>query len=170
MKSISSNSQLSSSQQGAPNAKVALILARWHNDIVDQFKQSFLQEFEARDQREVVIFEVPGAFEIPLLAKQLASTGEYAGIATAALVVDGGIYRHEFVAAAVIDGLMQAQMETGVPVFSGVLTPHDFTSKEREAFFKDHFVIKGKEVAQACLDTLLCYQQMGGVADIACVR
>ena len=100
------------------------------------------------------MFEVPGAFEIPLRVKQLAETEEYAGIVAAGLVVDGGIYRHEFVATAVIDGLMKVQLETGVPVFSGVLTPHDFMSEGRQAFFREHFVIKGQEAAAACLGIL----------------
>jgi len=69
-------------------------------------------------------------------------------------VVDGGIYRHEFVAHAVIDGLMRAQMDTGMPVFSAVLTPHHFHGEEHHAYFKEHFVKKGQEAAQACAQTL----------------
>jgi 6,7-dimethyl-8-ribityllumazine synthase len=72
-------------------------------------------------------FELPGAFEIPLHAKVLAKTGKYAGI-VGGLVVDGGIYRHDFVAQSVISALMQVQLDTEVPVFSAVLTPHHFHS------------------------------------------
>lgn len=57
-------------------------------------------------------FEVPGVFEIPLQAKLLAKSGRYACIVAAGFVVDGGIYRHEFVSEAVINGLMQLQLET----------------------------------------------------------
>ena len=70
----------------------------------------------------------------------------------AALVVDGGIYRHEFVAQAVLNGLMQVGLETNVPVLSAVLTPHHFHSHaEHQAFFEEHFRVKGREVAQACM-------------------
>jgi 6,7-dimethyl-8-ribityllumazine synthase len=57
-----------------------------------------------------MLIEVPGAFEIPLqgVKSKLAETVEYAGIVAAGLVVDGGIYRHEFVATAVINGLMNS--------------------------------------------------------------
>ncbi|MFP3562323.1 6,7-dimethyl-8-ribityllumazine synthase, partial [Paraburkholderia sp. SIMBA_049] len=78
-----------------------------------------------------------GAFEIPLHAKRLAQTGRYAGIVAAGLVVDGGIYRHDFVATAVIDGLMQVQLETGTPVFSVVLTPHHFHGEEHVKYFRE---------------------------------
>ena len=85
-------------------------------------------------------------------------SGTYAAAVVAAgLVVDGGIYRHEFVATAVIDGLMRAQMDTGTPVFSAVLTPHDFISEGQPEFFSNHFVTKGVEVAQACAGTLEHY-------------
>ncbi|MFK7978078.1 MAG: 6,7-dimethyl-8-ribityllumazine synthase [Halioglobus sp.] len=137
--------------------QVALILARWHSSIVDNFKASFLEAFEAVDGRRVDVFEVPGAFEIPLLAKQLANTGNYAAIVAGALVVDGGIYRHEFVASAVVQGLMNTQLETSVPIFSGVLTPKDFETEGQESFFEQHFLIKGREAAQACHQTLRGY-------------
>jgi 6,7-dimethyl-8-ribityllumazine synthase len=73
-------------------------------------------------ESDIDFFEVGGAFEMPLHAKLLAKTGRYAGIVAAALVVDGGIYRHEFVAQSVVSGLMQVQLETEVPVFSVSLT------------------------------------------------
>jgi hypothetical protein len=67
----------------------------------------------------------------------------------------GGIYRHEFVTTAVIDGLMRVQMDSEVPVFSAVLTPRDFHEHgDHVEFFRQHFVKKGVEVAHACLSTL----------------
>jgi 6,7-dimethyl-8-ribityllumazine synthase len=85
----------------------------------------------------------------------LARTGSYDAIIACGLVVNGGIYRHEFVASAVIDGLMRVQLDTDMPTFSAVLTPRDFHEhEEHQTFFKAHFVKKGVEVAQACLNTL----------------
>jgi 6,7-dimethyl-8-ribityllumazine synthase len=143
----------------AARTKVALIQSCWHRGIVDEFRDSFLGEFEQMDGRTIETFAVPGAFELPLRAKQLAATGEYAAVVATGLVVDGGIYRHDFVATAVIHGLMQVQLDTGVPVFSGVLTPHDFMSEGRADFFNEHFVIKGVEVAKACAETLGVYYE-----------
>ena len=134
--------------------KVAFVQACWHRDIVDQLRDSFITKFSELSDKEVEFFELPGAYEIPLHAKALAETGEYAAVVAAGLVVDGGIYRHEFVAQAVIDGLMRAQMDTGMPVFSAVLTPHNFHGEEHQAYFKEHFITKGKEAANACAQTL----------------
>ncbi len=137
--------------------RVAFVQAGWHHDIVDQCRLAFIDEMTKSGvpQSDIDFFQVAGAFEIPLHAKLLANSGKYAAIVGTGLVVDGGIYRHEFVAQAVISGLMQVQLETGVPVLSAVLTPHHFhDGKEHQQFFFDHFLVKGAEVARACVSTI----------------
>jgi 6,7-dimethyl-8-ribityllumazine synthase len=137
-------------------ARVAVIRARWHAEIVDRAHDSFLTEAATLlPQAAIDSFDVPGAFEMPLLAKKLAETGRYDAVVAIAFVVDGGIYRHDFVAAAVIDGLMQAQMTTGVPVFSVSLTPHNYQPVDvMTEFFADHFVKKGAEAVEAVRQVL----------------
>lgn len=131
------------------HARYAFVKARWHADIVDQSLTGFTQEIPAE---QVDVFDVPGAFEMPLMARDLAQSGRYAAVICAAFVVDGGIYRHDFVAQAVVDGLMQAGLETGVPVLSVSLTPHQYQETEHHnAIYRDHFVQKGQEAAQAAL-------------------
>lgn len=129
------------------HTRYAFVKANWHSDIVDQALTGFLEIIPA-DQ--VDVFDVPGAFEMPLLAQDLAKTGKYAAIACAAFVVDGGIYRHDFVAQAVVDGLMRASQDTGVPVLSVSLTPHHFQETDHhKAIYREHFVLKGQEAARA---------------------
>ena len=77
-------------------------------------------------RHEVDIFDVPGAFEMPLLARDLAMTKRYAAFAGAGFLVDGRIYQHEFVAQAVVYGLIRAGMDSNVPVLSISLTPHQY--------------------------------------------
>jgi len=139
------------------SSRIAFVQASWHKDIVDQARDSFMAEIETLGftGADIDLFEVPGAFEIPLHAKRLAKSGRYAAVVAAGLVVDGGIYRHDFVAQAVISGLMQVQLETEIPVFSVVLTPHHFHEHdEHRQYFHRHFVIKGAEAARACADTV----------------
>lgn len=133
--------------------RVAFIKARWHADIVDRAHSGFTERLEElAPGARVDAFDVPGAFEMPLLAQRLAATGRYDAIAAAALVVDGGIYRHDFVAQAVVTGLMEVQLATGVPVLSVSLTPHNFQpTAEHVAFFSEHFVKKGREAAEAAV-------------------
>ena len=134
------------------HTRFAFIKARWHADIVDRALEGFCELIPAE---KVDVFDVPGAFEMPLLAKDLAETGQYGAVACAALVVDGGIYRHDFVAQAVVDGLMRAGMDTGVPVLSVSLTPHQFQETEHHiAIYSAHFVEKGREAARAALSVM----------------
>lgn len=144
-------------QEAAGGDRVAFIQSCWHRDIVDRCRISFLTEMERGGfpTARIDLFEVPGAFEIPLQAKLLAKSGRYAAIVAAGFVVDGGIYRHEFVAATVIDAIMHIQLEVEVPIISVVLTPQSFREGEPHAgFFRDHFIVKGSEAASACLQTM----------------
>ena len=125
--------------------RFAFIKAKWHADIVDQALVGF-QEFIPN----VDIFDVPGAFEMPLLAKRLAAN--YDAIACAALVVDGGIYRHEFVAGAVVKSLLDVGLQTSTPILSICLTPHHFQeTAHHRTIYTEHFKLKGREAADAAL-------------------
>jgi 6,7-dimethyl-8-ribityllumazine synthase len=131
------------------HTRYAFIKANWHADIVGQSLVGFLQIIPAQ---QVDVFNVPGAFELPLVARDLAKSGRYAAVAAAALVVDGGIYRHDFVAQAVVNGLMHVALDTDVPILSVSLTPHHFQPTEHHVgIFVRHFVDKGREAAQAAL-------------------
>jgi 6,7-dimethyl-8-ribityllumazine synthase len=146
-----------STDGASPTGRIAFIQSTWHRALVDRLHEGFLAELEALGYQAGLIdrWELPGAFEIPLHAKKLARSGRYAAIVAAGLVVDGGIYRHEFVAETVIGALMRVQLDTDVPIFSAVLTPHHFHEHEtHETFFGDHLLKKGAEAARACAHTL----------------
>jgi 6,7-dimethyl-8-ribityllumazine synthase len=158
----------SASRTDAP--RIAFIQACWHRDIVDQCKTAFLAEIAQSGATgagaaapEVDLFEVPGVFEIPLHAQLLAKSGRYDAIVATGFIVDGGIYRHEFVSTAVIDALMRVQLDTEVPVLSAVLTPQRFHEHEAHtAFFREHFLVKGKEAAEAALKTIAAVAKLRG--------
>jgi 6,7-dimethyl-8-ribityllumazine synthase len=149
--------------------RIAFLRARWHADIVDRCHEGFLAELDRQGWRgKVETFEVPGSFDIPLLAKRLAISGRFDAIVASGFVVDGGIYRHDFVAGAVIDALMQVQLTTDVPVISAVLTPHHFQEHEpHQAFFAEHFVTKGREAADACLKIMANFAALDELVDAA---
>jgi 6,7-dimethyl-8-ribityllumazine synthase len=129
------------------HTRFAFVKAGWHADIVDRALAGFL-ELVPRD--DVDVFDVPGAFELPLTARDLARSGRYAAVIAAAFVVDGGIYRHDFVAAAVVHGLMQAGLDGDVPVLSVSLTPHHYQeTAHHRGIYTAHFMEKGREAARA---------------------
>ncbi|TDJ23033.1 MAG: 6,7-dimethyl-8-ribityllumazine synthase [Gammaproteobacteria bacterium] len=137
--------------------RIAFIQSTWHNKIVDQSRKSFINQSTVLGiaENQIDFFRVPGSLEIPLQAKMLAKTGQYAIIVAAGLIVDGGIYRHDFVSSSVLDGLMSLQLELEIPILSLVLTPQHFDQGGTdEKFFFEHFKIKGVEAANACAMTL----------------
>jgi 6,7-dimethyl-8-ribityllumazine synthase len=157
MPSFGSGAEMSQKTFHRQISRIAFVQSCWHRDIVDRSRVAFLEGIKQHGfaSRQVDCFEVPGAFEIPLHAKLLAQTGRYAAVVAAGFVVDGGIYRHEFVASSVIDALMRVQLDTEVPVISVVLTPQRFHEhEEHRKFFSEHFVIKGGEAAQACIGAI----------------
>lgn len=138
-------------------SKIAFIQAGWHKDIVQQSFHGFVDEMSNHNfsPKQIDLFEVPGSLEIPLRAQLLAKSGDYAAIVGAGLVVDGGIYRHDFVANAVLNGIMRVQLDSEIPVLSIVLTPHQFQeTAEHIGFFREHLYKKGKEAALACSQLL----------------
>ena len=144
-------------QIDALGRRFAFVHASWHEEIVLQARAGFSAEMQRLGVPADLIdgFAVPGAFELPLYVKRLARSGAYDAIVACALVADGGIYRHDFVAGAVLNGLMTVQLETLVPVLSVVLTPFHFQPHaEHQAFYAEHFVRKGVAAARACVQTV----------------
>ena len=155
---------ISSPSAGQQGLRIAVVSAQWHADIVEQAQLGLLAELDRVHDgpHPIERFTVPGAFEIPLHAQALAASGRFDAIVACALVVDGGIYRHDFVASAVIDGLMRVQLDSGVPVLSVVLTPKDFHEHEdHHRFYTEHFVKKGAEAARACLGAVTGLRAIG---------
>src|ERR1700743_70835 len=140
--------------------RVAFVQSAWHRDFVSDCREAFLVEIEARHiaRAHVDVFEVPGSFEIPLHVQILAKTRRYTAIVAAGLVIDD-----EYVAETVIKALMDVQLRTEVPVFSAVVTPQQFNETEAHVdFFRKHFATKGREVAEACANTLLSLERLRG--------
>ncbi|RBW49816.1 6,7-dimethyl-8-ribityllumazine synthase [Marinobacter sp. F3R11] len=137
--------------------KIAIVSSGWHKSIVGNAVKASKEYFEKHGVigDKIALYELPGAFELPLYVKKLIQRGKFDAIIACGFVVNGGIYKQEYVASAVIDGLMRVQLESGVPVFSAVLTPHYFHEHEDHIdFFSQHFIKKGTEVAEACIQTL----------------
>ena len=140
--------------------RVAFVQSAWHRDVVAECRETFLAEIQARHiaRAQIDVFEVPGAFEIPLHVQLLAKTRRYTAIVAAGLVIDD-----QYIAETVIKALMEVQLRTEIPVFSAVVTPEQFNETAAHVdFFRQHFAAKGAEVAEACARTLLGLERLRG--------
>ena len=156
----------SSDREQAPHPRfakpqrVAFVQSAWHREVVAECRETFLAEIQARHiaRAQIDVFEVPGAFEIPLHVQLLAKTRRYTAIVAAGLVIDD-----QYIAETVIKALMEVQLRTEIPVFSAVVTPEQFNETAAHVdFFRQHFAAKGAEVAEACANTLLSLERLRG--------
>ena len=100
----------------------AVVIGRFYEDLADRLLSGALGEFERAGISDVQVFDVPGAFELPLAARYAASSGRYAGVACLGAVIRGETDHYDFVCSETARGVMAVQLETGVPCAFGVLT------------------------------------------------
>ncbi len=110
-------------------AKVAVIAARFNQGIVDELLKRCEKRLGELGVREVEIFRVPGAFELPVAAKAAAKSGRFGAVICLGAVIRGETPHFDFVAGEAARGIQEVGLETGVPVIFGVLT----TDNEKQA-------------------------------------
>src|SRR5205809_5262737 len=104
--------------------RIAIVCARF-NDLITERLLAGARDGLVRhgvDQDSITEAWCPGAFEIPLVAKRLAASGEYDAVITLGAVIRGATGHYDLVAGNCASGIQQAQLETGIPIVFGVLT------------------------------------------------
>lgn len=130
---------------------IAILKSQFNADIGDGLVRGALRIFEGK--AEVQTFEAPGAFELPILAQELALTGKFDGIVAIGAVIEGDTAHFEHIATNAAQGLMQVSLQTRVPVAFGVLTTYTL----EQAQVRSHPASpenKGAEAARALLQTI----------------
>lgn len=132
----------------AEELRIAIVAARFNGFVVENLINGALgalRNHGAQDQN-LTLVRVPGAFELPLAARQLATSGNYHAIIALGAVIRGGTAHFEYVAGECTRGLAQVSLETGVPVAFGVLTTDTVEQALARAGLKD-----GNKGAEAAL-------------------
>lgn len=106
------------------SSRYAVARATFYEDLAQRLTAGALQGFkeEGIEEGDVDVFDVPGAFELPLAAKTCADSGLYAGVACLGAVIRGETDHYDWVCSAAAHGIELVQVETGVPCAFGVLT------------------------------------------------
>lgn len=138
----------------SPNPRLALVTSRFNAKITGGLKRGALARLA--DAKIAVakedMFEVSGAYEIPLIAQRLARTGRYDGVIALGCVIKGETAHFEFISLGATIGTMQAMLATETPIAFGVITT--YTREQAEARAADGPHNSGAEAASACLETL----------------
>jgi 6,7-dimethyl-8-ribityllumazine synthase len=150
------------SGQGAPQEqvpdgrglRVAVVAARWHSEITDALVAGAMRGLSDCGVASPEVYRVPGAFELPVVAGELAGAGCDAVVALG-VVVRGGTPHFEYVCAAATDGLSRVAIDSGVPVGFGLLTCDTTEQAVDRAGLPGSSEDKGREAAMAAVETAL---------------
>lgn len=146
--------------------RLGIICARWNDVITRRMLTGVWQELDRAgvDPSDVDLVWVPGAFEIPLAAKTMAATGRYDAVIALGCVIRGDTAHFEYVAGPAATGILEAQLDTGVPIVFGVLT----VENRRQALVRsvvDGDVVgdnKGAEAAETALQMVDALEAIRG--------
>jgi 6,7-dimethyl-8-ribityllumazine synthase len=134
--------------------RVAVVAARWHTEITDALVAGSLRGLTAAGVADPYVCRVPGAFELAVVAGELAKSG-YDAVVALGVVVRGGTPHFEYVCSAATDGLNRIAIETGVPVGFGLLTCDTTEQALDRAGVPGSSEDKGREAAMAAVETAL---------------
>jgi len=134
----------------ATGMRLAVVAGRFNAHITERLLEGALGEVRDLGGREPVVHWVPGAFEIPLVAKRLAGSGTVDAVICIGAVVRGETAHFEYVAGPCAAGVAQASLETGLPIIFGVLTTHDSEQAMARAGGRDGN--KGAEAARTAVE------------------
>ena len=104
------------------SARFAIAVARFYEELAERLLAGAKAAFAEAGGVDVEVFEVPGAFELPLAASYAARSGRFAGVACLGAVIRGETDHYALVCAESAHGVMRVQLDTGVPCSFGVLT------------------------------------------------
>jgi len=133
---------------------LAVIVSQFNPEVTQGLKQGALDYLNDKGvtESQIQTFEVPGAFEIPLIAQTLAKTKKFDGIICLGCVIKGDTAHFEFISLGATMGIQQASLETEVPISFGVLTA--YTDEQAIERSKPNAHNKGREAAAACIETI----------------
>jgi len=108
----------------AEGLKFCIIVSRFNDFITSRLLDGAMDALlrHGADEKDIEVIKVPGAFEIPMVARRVANKGAYNAIICLGTVIRGATPHFEYVAAEVSKGIASVSIETGVPVSFGIIT------------------------------------------------
>jgi 6,7-dimethyl-8-ribityllumazine synthase len=143
--------------------RVALCVACFYEELADRLEQGARAALAEAgiDAGAVDTFTVPGAFELPLVAKYVAESGRYAGVVCLGAVIRGETDHYDHVCAGAADGILRVSLDTGVPCGFGVLTV-DSMEQARDRVTGGARRDTGRHAVEAVLAALAVKDELGG--------
>ena len=139
----------------------ALVVGRWNSFVVEHLLEGALDTLRRHGvgEKQITIVRAPGAFEIPLVCRQLAEKGGFDAIIALGAVIRGGTPHFEYVAGECTKGIAQVTMQYGIPVTFGVLTVDTIEQAVERSGTKAGN--KGAEAAESALEMVSLLGKIG---------
>ncbi len=136
------------------SGNIAIVVSRFNPEVTTGLLKGAMVTLMTNGFKEenITILHVPGAFEIPLAAKQLCLSGKYCGVICLGAVIKGDTAHFEYISESVAHGLMKLNLEMDIPVSFGVLTCYNDEQAEKRSADDEHN--KGREAASAVIEMI----------------
>jgi 6,7-dimethyl-8-ribityllumazine synthase len=153
-------SQVEFENISAEGYRFAIIVARWNGELTAKLASGALKALDkaGAHKNEIEIFNVPGAFELPVAAMKAAETGTFDAVICLGVVIRGETPHFDYVAGQAAAGIMQASMDTGIPVMFGVVTAN--TVEQAQARCGGDVDNKGYEAAVSAVEMANLLREM----------
>jgi 6,7-dimethyl-8-ribityllumazine synthase len=139
--------------------RVAIVASRWHEEVSDGLLVGAERALTGCLVADTGVVRVPGAFELPVVAKALAAQ-RYDAVVALGVIIRGGTPHFEFVSRSVSDGLARVALDTGVPVGFGLLTCDTVEQALDRCGLPGSSEDKGREAALAAVETALVLRKV----------
>lgn len=138
---------------------IAIVVSRFNGDVTRRLLRGAQDSLKEHGVEDPDIFWVPGSLELPVTALALAEKGAHDAIVCLGAVIRGETFHFEVVAMQAAQGLMQVQLDTGVPIAFGVLTTEDKDQALARSGLKNN---KGKDAAETAIEMANLLREIQG--------
>ena len=153
--------ELQREQVTASGSRFAIVVSRWHRELTSKMESGAVEALRSAgaDNASIEVFGVPGSFELPLASLKAAESGNFDAVISLGVVIRGETPHFDYVAGQAAAGIMQAGLDTGVPVMFGVITANTLQqARERSGDGPDN---KGYEAAVSAIEMVNLFREMG---------
>jgi 6,7-dimethyl-8-ribityllumazine synthase len=151
--------QVEGTHKGA-GLKFAIVVARFNDFVTDRLQSGALEALKSAgvDVDDICVIKVPGTFEIPFAAKEVASRGNFAAVICLGCLIRGATPHFEYIASAASHGITAASAATGIPMTFGVLTTNSVEEALERASAGS--ANKGWEAAMAAVEMATLHRKL----------
>jgi 6,7-dimethyl-8-ribityllumazine synthase len=162
---ISLKTELNRGEVSAAGFRFCIVVSRWNDELTSRLADGAVDALKATGATDdaIEVLRVPGAFELPVACLRAAKTGDFDAVIALGVVIRGETPHFDYVAGQAATGILQASMQSGVPVMFGVITAD--TMDQAVARCGERADNKGYEAALSAVEMVNLFREMDAATD-----